>query len=134
MHVLPRPNDKADGCAMLVRADVGEVEFEGYTFDDWGSRVCQVARLQLSGGRPLVLMQTHLTFPHRSARHPRHRRSHPAHLGCARVLRSAHDPPMRCEQARKLSELVRAQSAPTCVFGDFNGGEVRARAKSWARH
>ena len=77
MHVLPRPNDKADGCAMLVRADVGEVEFEGYTFDDWGSRVCQVARLQLSGGRPLVLMQTHLTFPHRSTRHLRHRRSAP---------------------------------------------------------
>ena len=101
MHVCPRVNGKPDGCAMLVRQPT-TCSFSAYTFDDWGSRIVQAASVQLPGsGDPLVLMQTHLTFPHQSA----------------------HDPLMRYHQGRKLGELIRMQSgsAPLCVFGDFNG-------------
>ena len=45
-----------------------------------------------------MLVNTHLTFPHDSD----------------------HDPAMRREQARKLSELIRDQSSPTVLFGDMN--------------
>lgn len=100
MHVVPRVNGKEDGCCMLVRGAASS-SFSAYEFDDWGSRIVQVAELAYDGGRPLRLVHTHLTFPHASA----------------------HDPPMRRAQARKLSELVRALpgDVPACVFGDING-------------
>ena len=99
MHCLPRVNGKQDGCALLVKAEriTAEPEFSCYHYEDWGSRVLQVAKLAIDG-EPLVLMQTHLTFPHPTE----------------------HDPAMRRYQARKLSELVREQTLPTVVFGDLN--------------
>ena len=56
----------------------------------------QVAELQLQGGEQLTLLHTHLTFPHKSL----------------------HDPVMRRQQARKLSEVARSQPAACCVFGE----------------
>lgn len=100
MHVCPRTNGKRDGCAMLVRLPRAAVSFSAFTYDDWGSRILQVAELTIGAQREsLTLMQTHLTFPHQSA----------------------HDPPMRRQQARKLAELVRTSHSPCCVFGDLNG-------------
>ena len=98
MHVVPRTDGKRDGCAMLVRLPSSDCRFSAYTYKDWGSRILQVAELTFNG-QPLTLMQTHLTFPHASA----------------------HDPPMRRQQGRKLAELTRARSEPLCVFGDLNG-------------
>ena len=54
-------------------------------FGDWGNRVVQVAEFGPIGRR-LVLLNSHLTFPHASA----------------------HDPIMRRHQARKIAALVRA--------------------------
>ena len=102
LHVCPRVDGKDDGCALLVRASRCRAppEFTAFTFGDWGSRVLQVCTLSLAGvSEPLVLMHTHLTFPHASE----------------------HDPIMRRHQARKISELTRRQSAPCVVFGDLNG-------------
>ena len=98
MHVLPRVDGKRDGCAMFVRLPGDWCRFSAYTFSDWGSRVVQVAELR-GDGLPMTLMNTHLTFPHSNA----------------------HDPPMRCQQGRKLAELVRERPEPLCVFGDLNG-------------
>ena len=102
MHVCPRVNGKRDGCALLLRAAMltSSPEFVTYEYDDWGSRVLQLARLEIAG-TPLVLMNTHLTFPHDNE----------------------HDPCMRRHQARKLSELTRQQQAPTVVVGDLNAGD-----------
>ena len=101
LHVCARPNGKADGCAMLIRASklARPPIFAAFHYDDWGSRVVQQCTLELIGtSSPVVLLHTHLTFPHRSE----------------------HDPVMRCHQARKLSELARKQTSPTVVFGDLN--------------
>ncbi len=103
MHVVPRTDGKRDGCAMFIRNTAcpsSACRFSAFTFNDWGSRIVQSCELTLEGTRRLTLLQTHLTFPHESA----------------------HDPPMRRQQARKLSELVRERSEPLCVFGDLNGG------------
>ena len=100
MSVTPRTNAKPDGCAMLVRQPALACEFSAYDYDDWGSRIVQVGKLRLPGlAEPLCVMNTHLTFPHASA----------------------HDPPMRRQQGRKLAELVRTHTQPLCVVGDFNG-------------
>ena len=98
MHVVPRVDGKQDGLAMLIRLPGATCTFSAFTFNDWGSRVLQVAELQVHG-QQLVLMQTHLTFPHASA----------------------HDPPMRRQQARKIAEYVRQTDVPLCLFGDLNG-------------
>ena len=98
MHVVSRTNGKSDGCALLVRLPTSDVEFTAYHFDDWGSRILQVAELSLAGEH-LTLMNTHLTFPHDNP----------------------HDLPMRRQQARKISELTRLRNGPLCVFGDLNG-------------
>jgi endonuclease/exonuclease/phosphatase family metal-dependent hydrolase len=105
---------------MLLRADrLAETPtFTAYTFDDWGARILQVADIRLrrnpgqgqggdgddESGRavPLTLMHTHMTFPHANE----------------------HDPPMRLQQARKISELLCASRSPgdaACLFGDLNG-------------
>jgi endonuclease/exonuclease/phosphatase family metal-dependent hydrolase len=103
MHVVPRVDGKADGCCLLVRLPPSRCTFSAFTFDDWGSRILQMAQLRVSDSTPpLVLMQTHLTFPHASE----------------------HDPPMRYQQARKIVELCRADPpVSTCVFGDLNGDQ-----------
>ena len=100
LHLCPRVNGKQDGCALLIRAAccVAEPEFYTYHYDDWGSRVVQVAKIAQMDREPLMLVNTHLTFPHDSD----------------------HDPAMRREQARKLSELIRCQTSPTVLFGDMN--------------
>ena len=103
MHVVPRVDGKQDGCALLIRHPPAACSFSAYHYEDWGSRILQVVELSVGDNAPpLVLMNTHLTFPHQSA----------------------HDPPMRRQQGRKLSELVRATAGPVCVFGDLNGDET----------
>ena len=100
LHVCPRVNGKADGCALLVRASLcGDTppEFGAFTFDDWGSRIVQVCRLP-----GVTVMNTHLTFPHESE----------------------HDAPMRYHQARKIAELTREMTTPTLVFGDLNAPDA----------
>ena len=107
MHVVPRVDSKSDGCCLLVRLPPSKCSFSGFTYDDWGSRILQMAELRVNDATPpLVLMQTHLTFPHRSE----------------------HDPPMRYQQARKISDLIselwKSRGAiPTCIFGDLNGNQ-----------
>ena len=110
LHVCPRVNGKADGCAMLVRDTVcASPTFSAYTYDDWGSRVLQQCDLQMPtlGGAsvPLTLMNTHLTFPHESE----------------------HDPAMRFHQARKIALLVNPHppTAATVVLGDMNAPDER---------
>ena len=67
LHVCPRTNGKADGCALLVRAGLSSrpLTWSAWHYDDWGSRVVQMCELEI-GGVPLTLLQTHLTFPHGS--------------------------------------------------------------------
>ena len=111
LHVAPRVDGKRDGCVLLVRAAClsRAPTFECFTYNDWGSRVLQVAKLHIVGGSvPLTLMQTHLTFPHDSA----------------------HDPPMRRHQARKIAELTRVATGPTLVFGDLNTADEADEALS----
>ena len=112
MHVLPRTDGKRDGCAMLVRLPGSSCRFSAFTYSDWGSRVCQMAELSFDGRpTPFTLLQTHLTFPHDSA----------------------HDPPMRQHQGRKLAELVRELAnmcTDICVFGDLNGDLEDAAVKT----
>lgn len=101
LHVLPRVDGKQDGCAMLIRTArcKKKPEFSAFTYADWGSRVLQIAKIQIDGyDTPLVLMNTHLTFPHDTQ----------------------HNSIMRKQQARKLSELVNEQHCSTVLFGDFN--------------
>jgi len=116
-------NGKADGCAMLLHSSLlplldnnddggnqkNNIDFSSYTYNDWGSRVVQVATLPLRRSNKnnitLTLINTHLTFPHENK----------------------HDPTMRIHQARKLSEFVGKQQEQhssnnniVIVFGDFN--------------
>ena len=90
--VSPRPGGKEDGCAMLLRGDAADVRVSALHFGDWGNRVVQVAEFGPIGRR-LVLLNSHLTFPHASA----------------------HDRPMRFHQGRKLGECCarRASSSAT---------------------
>jgi len=109
MHVCPRVNGKADGCCMLVRAGLcaAPPTFTTFTFDDWGHRILQSCTLQLASMQhPLVLMHTHLTFPHDNE----------------------WDPVMRRHQARKAAELVRQQQGATVVFGDLNTADEEDEA------
>lgn len=105
LHVCQRVDGKKDGCALLLRAGLGTPAFTTYTYDDWGSRIIQQAEISVDG-MPLVLLQTHLTFPHSNE----------------------HDPIMRRHQARKLAELARAQPAATVVFGDLNSFSIEDAA------
>ena len=98
--VSPRPGGKEDGCAMLLRGDAADVRVSALHFGDWGNRVVQVAEFGPIGRR-LVLLNSHLTFPHASA----------------------HDRPMRFHQGRKLGEYARALRTPCVVVGDLNGDE-----------
>ena len=51
LHVCARPNGKADGCAMLIRASklARPPIFAAFHYDDWGSRVVQQCTLELIG-------------------------------------------------------------------------------------
>lgn len=96
MFVSPRTRKKADGCCMLVRLQ--EPSLETFSYNDWGERIAQVVRGKF-GGEDVVLIQTHLTFPHPSW----------------------HDGPMRWHQGKKLGEFVRTLNTPNVIlFGDVN--------------
>lgn len=100
LHLCPRVDGKRDGNALLIRAALctATPRFEAFHYNDWGSRVVQSATVDLVGGQSIVVLQTHLTFPHSSA----------------------HDPVMRRHQGRKLAELSRTLTGAACVFGDLN--------------
>jgi len=108
LHVLPRVNGKEDGCAMLILRSSfeEEIEFSSFTYNDWGSRVVQVAKLQYKGGdttttsTTITFVNTHLTFPHDNEKY------------------SA----LRKHQARKLGELIvnTMMDSTVVLFGDFN--------------
>jgi len=97
MFVSPRTGNKADGCCMLVR--LREASLETFSYNDWGDRIVQVVK-GIFGEDNVVLIQTHLTFPHYTA----------------------DVAPMRWHQGKKLGEFIGNFTSSTNIilFGDLN--------------
>ncbi|CAI5467515.1 unnamed protein product [Closterium sp. Yama58-4] len=66
LYKLPRTNARGDGLLTAVRGGQGVsvADYEPILFNDCGDRVAQLLRLRVHGGGEMLLVNTHLLFPH----------------------------------------------------------------------
>ncbi|CAI5982955.1 unnamed protein product [Closterium sp. NIES-65] len=66
LYKLPRTNARGDGLLMAVRGGEGVsvADYEPILFNDCGDRVAQLLRLRMPGAGEMLVVNTHLLFPH----------------------------------------------------------------------
>ncbi|CAI7870268.1 unnamed protein product [Closterium sp. NIES-53] len=66
LYKLPRTNSRGDGLVTAVRGGEGVsvADYEPILFNDCGDRVAQLLRLRVPGGGEMLVVNTHLLFPH----------------------------------------------------------------------